>query len=521
MTNPVVGFAAKLIRQEHVATLFGAPAAYCYAVCVACTCSMTRNLHVTAITLVGAGAIVLGDSTLSAFAGGSLDPNVPRGISISKFAVSGTSIQESCIVPKHIPFSEYREADENRERVLCKYNFYESSGTTDSSGAVVVCPKTSSTSAGVLLYDIPDGHTKSELQNTSTCVSLEANDRPPSPVKEIAKFKQTDDDRTCTSASSILGYYHVSRALGNIAQIAPAVIRTMDFDQHGKVVDQALSVAKVTRNGPLRKSWSNFAAFKSGSSKNPASLFTIDNSQIFGALVSKDHGTTPYKDWITDASSSQTNIGTVSAFRNVTNPQSAAKIIGSQSFTQSTAQNLLAMRDMSEMLLIDTLMQQNDRTSGGNIAASTEVLYKDGSDFKTDKTGKNIISSLPQFTVKRLHLVDNDCGLIEGPGAIVKQGYLGKVNHMHPKTYVRLMQFASKWENDPSVKTFFETEALFSPAQISSFDGILLKTRDTLRAKCKQSDHFLDLDIDDYFNGKEPDKSLCDADSLPIRAPTP
>ena len=63
---------------------------------------------------------------------------------------------------------------------------------------------------------------------------------------------------------------------------------------------------------------------------------------------------------------------------NVTNSQSAAKIIGSRSFTQSAAQSLLAMRDMSEMLLIDTLMQQNDRTSGGNIAASTEVIYRDG-----------------------------------------------------------------------------------------------------------------------------------------------
>jgi hypothetical protein len=70
------------------------------------------------------------------------------------------------------------------------------------------------------------------------------------------------------------------------------------------------------------------------------------------------------------------------------------------------------------------------------------------------------------------------------------------------------------------VKTFFQTEALFSSAQIGSFGKILLKARDVLRAKCKSSDHFLDLDLDDYFNGKEPDKGLCDADSPPMRAPT-
>ena len=260
MTSHVAGFAPKRIRQQHVATLFGVTAAYCYAVFVACAYSMTGNMNAKATSLVGAVAIVLGAATLSAFAGGSLDPNVPRGISISKFAVPGTSIQESCIVPKHIPFGEYRKADENREHELCKYNFYESSGTTDSSGAVVVCPKTSSTSAGVLLYDIPDGHGKSELQTTAMCLSLETKNRPASDVKEIAKFKQTDDDRTCTSASSILGYYHLSRALGDIALIAPAVIRTMDFDQHGKIVNQALAIGKVAQNRALKKSWSNFAA---------------------------------------------------------------------------------------------------------------------------------------------------------------------------------------------------------------------------------------------------------------------
>ena len=83
------------------------------------------------------------------------------------------------------------------ENMSCaNITFMSSSGTTDSSGAVVVCPKTSSTSAGVLLYDIPDGHGKSELQTTAMCLLFETKNRPASDVKEIAKFKQTDDDRT-------------------------------------------------------------------------------------------------------------------------------------------------------------------------------------------------------------------------------------------------------------------------------------------------------------------------------------
>jgi hypothetical protein len=472
-----------------------------------------------AATLIGVSAIALSAATFSAHAGGSFDSSAPRGMSTAKFAIPGKPTQEICIVLKHLAFADYRKSDEKRERELCKYNFYEPSGTTDSSGAVVVCPKTSSTSAGVLLYSIPDGQIKAALQTASKCVAIESKNGPKG-IKQIAKFKQTDDDRTCTSTSSILGYYHVSRALGDIAQVAPAVIRTMDFDQHDKVVRQALSISKVARNRNLRKSWSNFTGYRSGSSKNPASLFTVDDTQIFGALIAKDHNTAPYREWVTSSGSGQTNIGAVSAYRDVANSQPAAKIIGTRNFTQAAAQRLLAMRDMSEMLLIDTLMQQNDRTSGGNIDFSTEVVYQDGSDYKTGKSGKTVPPGTPQFTVKRLHLVDNDCGLIEGPGKVVKQGYLNSVDHMHPKTYLGLMQLANKWETDPSVKAFFQTEALFSPGQINSFGKILLKARDTLRAKCKASSHFLDLDMDDYFNGKEPDKSLCDANAPPMSGQT-
>jgi hypothetical protein len=172
------------------------------------------------------------------------------------------------------------------------------------------------------------------------------------------------------------------------------------------------------------------------------------------------------------------------------------------------------------MILIDTLMRQSDRTSGGNISASAEVIYRDGADYKTRKSVKNVAADLPQFTVQRSKAAPGRQRLRAGRGAgqFVKRKYLGKLNHMHPRTYVRLIKFASKWENDPSVKAFFQTEALFLPRQISSFEAILLKSRDVLREKCKASDHFLDLDIDDYFNGKAPDIALSDADSPPMRA---
>jgi hypothetical protein len=131
------------------------------------------------------------------------------------------------------------------------------------------------------------------------------------------------DQSTWVPVISIVG-----RPIDPIAELHATAI-TCQLSRHHQIRESHLDSKKSpTRSGEdPKKSWSNFTAVKSGASQNPVSLFTVDNSQIFGALVSKDHGTAPYKDWITDANTSQTDIAGVSAFRNVTNPQSAAKIM--------------------------------------------------------------------------------------------------------------------------------------------------------------------------------------------------
>jgi hypothetical protein len=70
----------------------------------------------------------------------------------------------------------------------------------------------------------------------SYCRSLEKNG------KCVAKFKQIDNVHTTTSTAAILGYYHVSRALGDICEIKTAVLRTMDVEQHKQLVRLAFEL---------------------------------------------------------------------------------------------------------------------------------------------------------------------------------------------------------------------------------------------------------------------------------------
>jgi len=46
------------------------------------------------------------------------------------------------------------------------------------------------------------------------------------------------------------------------------------------------------------------------------------------------------------------------------------------------------MRDMSEMILLDYLLAQSDRLTGGNISDYSFTYYRDGDKVKSVKTSK-------------------------------------------------------------------------------------------------------------------------------------
>jgi hypothetical protein len=473
----------------------------------------TRSVPLVSLLSATLLIVACGLPPSSAHAAG-LDLEAPRGARVARFPIAGQSGSEACFVPKHLSFGKYNKKDEKHEQELCHANFDEVNGATDATGAVALCPKTNSTSAAVVVFKVPDTHPKAELETASACLALESKSKPEpalkKDVKQLGKFKQTDDERTCTSTPSILAYYHVSRALGGLGLVAPSVIRTMDFAHHAKLVSLALSIPRVQSNSALKTSWSNFRKYSAGASSNPSAVFTSDNRQIYGAFV-RHSSADRYDDWITNHDSDATRLEDLAAYKRLTNPAAISSQVGSRDFKAENVQKVVATRDVGEMILIDTLMQQNDRLSGNNIDSSDEFFYREGAAVKSVGDVDGLPAGTPPMRIKRVHLSDNDCGLIEGPGAMVKGGYLARIAHMHPQTYARLMQLADRWEKDPEVQAFFRTETLFSEKTLASFGAGLLKARDTLKARCKASEHFLDLDLDDYVNGTEPDRSRCDA----------
>ena len=255
---------------------------------------------------------------------GSLHREAERGAKTINFQVPGGRPDEICVIPKHLAFAKYRGKDGAKdiadEKKLAAYDFYKA-GPAES-GVVAPLPKRTSTSAAVDVYELPAGTARPQELTASYCAGVEKGG------KCVAKFKQTDNKFTTTSSAAILGYYHVARALGDICEIKPAVLRTMDIEQHKKVVRLA---SEMGVHGTIAKSWGLFDQYYANPKGSGVAydLFTSDFTQIYGALLENTTGEDNYSEWLSAGS----DLSGTRAFQHMADSRSAAAILGSNTFS--------------------------------------------------------------------------------------------------------------------------------------------------------------------------------------------
>jgi hypothetical protein len=427
---------------------------------------------------------------------GSLQRDAERGTNTIKFQVPGGRPDEICVIPKHLPFADYRGKDGAKdiadENQLASYDFNKAGPAQ--SGVIAIVPKRTSTSAAVDVYQIPAGTSRPDQITASYCLSVEKNG------KNVAKFKQTDNAYTTTCTAAILGYYHVARGLGDICEIKPAVLRTMDIEQHKKMVRLA---AELGAHGLVGKSWALFNRYYADprGSDVAQTLFTSDFKQIYGALLENTTGEENYTEWLNAGS----DLSSTRAFRQMADSRPVDAILGSRDFTQTIVQALVGMRDMSEMILLDYLLAQSDRLTGGNISDYSFTYYRDGDKVKSVKTSKatDLPPDATKVVVRKLTIKDTDAGLLNA-NVFEKKGYVSQISHMHPKTFASLQAFATKWRDDSTVEEFFHRECTFSNSQLARFEKYLLAAASTLQSRLESGKLRLDLDLDDYFSGVAP-----------------
>ena len=451
---------------------------------------MRRPVRLTQLLLLSVASLGPG------CAHATLSVHLQRGEKIVDFPVSGRNA-EVCVIPKHFVGGEYSKKDAKVETKLCNIDAYTNAA---------VCPKLNSTNPGLDFYSLPQGSTREQVE-AARCKTAGA--------KKIAKYKLSS---SCSYTPSILGYYHVSRMLGDIADVPPTVLRTFDLKNH--IVFGRKALAETKSGTLIHQTWAGLMAqlTAGASAKRRDVLLTDDFAQSYGALSENPTKEEFYKEFFNGGGN---NVARARNFRD-NNPivrmlarNADISTLVERNFTTENVQKMTQLKDAADMIVIDTLMNQQDRF--GNIHYLQTYYYLDANDRNQDGSAKlktknsltpDEVAQLKAVQVKTLLLKDNDCGVAKDN--IAKQVDLaGRIAHIDPKTYRHLLHFDAIADS-AETKEFFVRELVFTANDYANVRKNLKDLATKLHQACLKGRLKLDLDLQAHFSTQPLKAPSCD-----------
>ena len=380
----------------------------------------------------------------------------------------------------------YSKKDIEKEKELAAIDFY--SGETQDGLNIVLIPKTYSTSPGINIHAVklPTGMSRLDYAKGHTGKSHSGDD------KIIAKYKQSIPTHF-TYSPSILGYYHLSRFL-DVGHVEPAIVRTMDVAAHKPLADLGKAKAVGSNN---RQQWTELRALDDAHS-NPM-LYTKDGKQLYGSLQANPTGEESYPH-LSDLGGAAA-FAASSEFAKVTNsnPLKLTCKDANGRLNQAAVQQIVQIRDLSDMVLLDFIMSQADRFSGNMHSEKIYLWVENGvlknTTRKSDpaKAADQLMQIPPEAVlVDRMIMKDNDAGLVSGNSAKTYH-LLEKISHLDTKTYNRVLDLQKELLK-PEVAQWFQTELLFTPADFKTVKDNVDQAVSILTGR-KDNGLFLDANV--------------------------
>jgi len=357
-------------------------------------------------------------------------------------------------------------------------------------------PKTNSTNPGLDFYSLPPGFTPQQVEA--------AHCKTPS-VKKIAKYKLST---SCSYTPSILGYYHLSRILGGIANVPPAVLRTVDRQNHVALGHTALG--ETAPSSLIHQTWASLLsqlAAGAGASKRDF-LLTDNFTQSYGALSvnpTKEHF---YIEFFNGGSNNVARAATFGDKNPIVAKLARTADVNTfvgRTFTTEDVQTMVQLKDAADLIVIDTLMNQQDRF--GNIHYLETYYYRDTTDLNSDGTPKlkssktltpEKIAKAGAVQVKQMFLKDNDCG-VDKQNIAKQAGLVNRVAHIDPTTYRNILHLDAIADSTET-RNFFLQELVFTTNDYANVRKNLKDLAVTLHQNCMQGRLRLDLDLQRHFS---------------------
>lgn len=468
-------------------------------------------------------------------------------ISVGEISVfdSLNSIGENCIVTQRLDEESYSKSDLKREKEFCEIDLYHDSN-------IGVCPKTWSTSPGTIVYKLKGTSFENNKEDfeKKICGSGKTKD-----FKSIAKFKNSmnQEGTSGTYSASNLAYYHLSRFLDTSVSVPVAVYREIDKAEQLKraKLGQASSPAGMIRNG-----WKwTIEAIINPSKYNPISdIMTEDMDKVYGVLLkdsgerygaeingirsewglqsSVDFGSTPAFKALTSSRSLNSAIHealehypsyikseikkhsgglfrkkNTQALSNLSHLQSALPLI-------SKEQMVFWMKELSEIVILDTIFGQQDRIGNIDYKWFAYSLDENGSIIETKLDSdvsllkiNSLRASVGQLKspviVQRTMMGDNDAGVRVNYVNFTKNAKLIEVvSHLSAKTYEQLKTLVADLNAKGEIYSKFSDSYGLKEREVDQIISNANYVFNTLKSKCLSNSLRFDLSPKEFMKTK-------------------
>lgn len=386
------------------------------------------------------------------------------------------------------------------EKELCEMDFY--------ADKYSICPKLNSTFPGVLVIKRPTNMSDSDFK-AQHCANLDAA-KDAKLAKVVAKFKQTT---SCSHASSPVAYYRIAEFLGGI-KVPVAVFRTMDKEKHLDITRTANSMIaknKDLKDDLIASTWSRFLTLHASPNQYPD---VFQNGMVHGALSENINGEFKFTvvSGVGDYETRYDRFLKQKPFLAVASGQSVAELAGGSDL-KKMAQVVTVMKDVSNMIVLDYMLNQKDRI--GNIHFKFRLLKNEGGkiiETKSEtelekKTGKEIIPAdelqriqAGEVLVREMIMKDNDCG-VSKENEMMKHGALERIRHMNAKQF-RQVQKLAEYVQTAEGQAYFQNELripnsiFIGDQKVSGIKNNIVKAAKILKANCESGTLKLDLHLE-------------------------
>ena len=254
--------------------------------------------------------------------------------------------REECVALPPAPGTEIDSGRKDDEDALCQIKFDDPN--------VIFCPALHSTNPGTDIYELPTGVSRASFEQKECPKETGRN------ANFLAKFKQST---SCSYTPAILAYGKLADALKIHVDVPAVIYRTMELATHKGVEKMADAYAQ----GLIKQTWAGLVSKIAASSSK-----VIKDGLLYGAMV--DHkGGIDHHPTLNHRGPDSNPAAPFLASSTWAMATKGSEIRSQIPPSLETLGQMMAVRDVGEMAIIDHILAQQDRF--GNVAKKEKIFW--------------------------------------------------------------------------------------------------------------------------------------------------